>query len=41
MQQVIDTINSKIVLDTYDEIKDVFFLIFKTNLQQGTFPNKL
>ena len=37
----IDTINSNIVLDTYDEIKDILFLIFKTSLQQGTFPNKL
>ena len=37
----IDIINSNIVLDTYDEIKDILFLIFKTSLQQGTFPNKL
>ena len=37
----IDTINSNIVLGTYDEIKDILFLIFKTSLQQGTFPNKL
>ena len=37
----IDTINSNIVLDTYDEIKDILFLIFKTSLQQGTFPSKL
>ena len=36
-----DTINSNIVLDTYDEIKDILFLIFKTSLQQGTFPNNL
>ena len=38
---VIDTINSNVVLDTYDKIKDIQFLIFKTSLQQGTFPNKL
>ena len=37
----IDTINSNIVLDTYDEIKDILFLIFKTSLQQGIFPNIL
>ena len=37
----IDTINSNIVLDTYDEIKDILFLIFKISLQRGTFPNKL
>ena len=37
----IDTINSNIVLDTYDEIKDILFLIFKTSFKQGTFPNKL
>ena len=36
-----DTINSSIVLDTYNEIKDVLFLIFKTSLQQVTFPDKL
>ena len=35
----IDTINSNIVLDTCDEIKDILFLIFMTSLQQGTFPN--
>ena len=28
---VIYTINSNIVLDTYDEIKDALFLIFKTS----------
>ena len=32
----IDTINSNVVLDTYDEIKDILFLIFKSSLQQGT-----
>ena len=32
----IDTINSNAVLDTYDEIKDILFLIFKSSLQQGT-----
>ena len=37
----IDTINSKIILDTYDEVKDILFLICKTSLQQDTFPNKL
>ena len=37
----IDTINSNIGQDTYNEIKDILFLIFKTSLQQGTFPNKL
>ena len=38
----INSINSNIVLDTYDEMKDILFLIFfKTSLQQGTFPNKL
>ena len=37
----INTINSNIVLDTYDEIKDILFLIFKNSLQQGTFSNKL
>ena len=37
----IDTIKSNVVLDTYDEIKDILFFIFKTSLQQGTFPNKL
>ena len=37
----IDTINSNIFLDTYDEIKDILFLSFKTSLQQDTFPNKL
>ena len=37
----IDIINSNTVLDTSDEIKDILFLIFKTSLQQGTFPNKL
>ena len=35
----IDTINSNIVLDTCDKIKDILFLIFMTSLQQGTFPN--
>ena len=30
------TINSNVVLDTYDEIKDILFLIFKSSLQQGT-----
>ena len=29
------------VLDTYDEIKDISFLIFKTSLQQGAFSNML
>ena len=33
-----DTISSNINLDTYDEIKDTLFLIFKTFLQQGTSP---
>ena len=33
----IDTINSNIVLDTYDKIKDILFLNFKTAVQQGTF----
>ena len=33
-----DNINSNIVLDTYDKIKDILFSIFKTSLQQGTFP---
>ena len=33
----VDTINSNKVLDTYDEIKDILFLISKTSLQQGTF----
>ena len=28
----IDTIKSNLVLDTYDEIKDILFLIFKTSL---------
>ena len=28
----IDIINSNIVLDTSDEIKDILFLIFKTSL---------
>ena len=37
----IDTINLDIFLDTYDEIKDILFLIFKTSPQQGTFPNWL
>ena len=27
-------------MDTYDEIKDILFLVFKISLQQGTFPNK-
>ena len=30
-----------IVRDTYDETKDALFVIFKTSLQQGTFPNQL
>ena len=30
-----------IVLDTYDEIKYIYFLIFKTSLQQDTFSNML
>ena len=38
---VIDTINSNIVLDTNDEIKDILFLICNTSLQQATFRNKL
>ena len=29
---VIDTFNSNIVLDTYDETKGILFLIFKTSL---------
>ena len=33
--------DSNIVLDTYDNIKDILFLILKTSLQQGTFPNML
>ena len=37
----IDAINSNIFLDSYDEIKDILFLSFKTSLQQDTFPNKL
>ena len=36
-----ESINSNINLDTYDQIKDILFLIFKTFLQQGTFPNML
>ena len=32
----VGTINSNKVLDTYDEIKDILFLIFKSSLQQGT-----
>ena len=28
----IDTIKSNLILDTYDEIKDILFLIFKTSL---------
>ena len=35
----IDTINLDIFLNTYDEIKDILFLIFEASLQQGTFPN--
>ena len=35
------TINLSITMDTYDEIKDILVLIFKTSLQPGTFPNKL
>ena len=31
----IDTINSNIVLDTYDGIKDLLFLTLKTSFQQG------
>ena len=38
---VIDTINSNIVLDTNDEIKNILFLICNTALQQATFRNKL
>ena len=30
----IDTINSNIVLDTYDGVKDLLFLILKTSFQQ-------
>ena len=37
----IGAINSNIVLNTCDETKDTLFLIFKTSLQQGTFPNKI
>ena len=28
-------------MDTYDEVKDIQFFIFKASLQQITFPNKL
>ena len=31
----IDTINSNIVLDTYDGVKDLLFLTLKTSFQQG------
>ena len=34
----IETINSNIVLDTYDEIEDIF-LILNTSLQQSTIPD--
>ena len=37
----INTINSNMVLDTYDKIKDILFLIFKISFQPGTFPNML
>ena len=36
-----NSINSNIVLDTCDKIKDILFLILKTSLWQGTFPTKL
>ena len=36
----IETINSNIVLDTYDEIEDIF-LILNTSLQQSTIPDNL
>ena len=34
-----DTINSNIVLDTYYDFEEILFLIFKTSLHQGSFPN--
>ena len=37
----IDNIDSNIVLDVYDEIKDILFLVFRASLQQGIFPNTL
>ena len=37
----IDTINSNIVMDTCNEIKDIIFLIFNTSFLQGTFHNIL
>ena len=37
----IDTINSKIVRDTCNEIKDITFLIFNTSFLQGTLHNIL
>ena len=29
------------ILDTFDKIKDIWFLVFKASLQQGTCPNIL
>ena len=37
----IDTIDSHIVLDTYDEIKYILFLIFQTSFQLVMFSSKL
>ena len=33
--------SSNIILDTYDKVKDIWFLVFKASLQQGIFPNIL
>ena len=30
-----------IILDTYDKVKDIWFLVFKASLQQGIYPNIL
>ena len=38
--EVIDTINSNLVLDIYDKVKYILFLIFRTSLQLDTFLNK-
>ena len=37
----VDNINNNIVLDVYDEIKNVLYFIFKSSLQQGIFQNQL
>ncbi|XP_047132560.1 uncharacterized protein LOC124811255 [Hydra vulgaris] len=36
-----DDINGNIVIDSFNEIKDILFKVFKASITQGSFPNSL